>query len=142
MKEFEAVFSEGLSKGLRRDNYGERDKERLTECFNVMPMENGVKLYEALDDLNAAGVVWGGRGQDLSSLGTTTITVNVTDYITGTDIESVSVYIDDVYKGRTDANGDLEIVGIELGGHSIKMKATGYTDSDEDELLNDYILVT
>ena len=142
MKEFEAVFSEGLSKGLRADSARERNTERLTECFNVRPFRGGLALHVPMVDLNAAGVVWNGLGKSLPSLGTRDVTIDVTDYVTGGDLETVAVWVDGVSKGNTDANGELLVEGVELGGHTLKLTKTGYVDSDDDVLLNDYFMVT
>jgi len=142
MKEFEAVFSDGLGKGLRASSRRERNTERLTECFNVGPKDGGVELHEAFDSLNASGVAWGGMGQSLPSLGTRDVTFDVTDYVSGADLQTVSVWVDGVLKGTTDANGELDVADVELGGHTLKLTKTGYTDSDDDTLLNDYFMVT
>lgn len=56
MKEFEHTFDEGLFTGLRKDDEGLQ--EDLTECFNVMPIDGGVELHEALTSLDAAGITW------------------------------------------------------------------------------------
>ena len=142
MKEFEAVFSDGLGKGLRPDSRRERNTERLVECFNVVPKDGGLELYSSLSDLNDAGVSWGGMGTELPSLGTRTVTIDVTDYVSGADLETVAVWIDGVSKGNTDASGELTVEDVELGGHTLKLTKTGYTGSEDDTLLNDYFMVT
>ena len=95
-----------------------------------------------MTDLNATGVTWGGLGQWSAATTTRSITIRVTDYIDGTELQTVSVYIDNVLKGTTDANGELDVSDVETGGHTLKLTKTGYQDSDADVLLNDYIMVT
>lgn len=72
---------------------------------------------------------------------TTSITVVVKDFATDIVIPDASVYIDDVYKGKTDSTGSLTIASITAGNHSIRLTASGYLDSDEDELANDTFTV-
>jgi len=78
----------------------------------------------------------------LPSLGTRTVTIDVTDYVSGADLETVAVWIDGVSKGNTDASGELTVEDVELGGHTLKLTKTGYTGSEDDTLLNDYFMVT
>ena len=59
MKEYEFIFEEELSKGLRRDDEGfEESPVALTECFNVVPIDKGVELHEALTSMDAASITW------------------------------------------------------------------------------------
>jgi len=141
MKEFEYTFDEGLRKGLRQFSTGLRNADELVECYNLMPMEAGPDVHEPVVDFNS-DLAWGGLGKDLPSIGTRTITIDVTDYISGVDLETVSVYLDGVLKGTTDASGEITIAEVAIGGHTLKLTRTGYVDSDLDTLLNDYVLVT
>jgi len=142
MKEFEFTFDEGLNKGLRRFSNNPRNSQSLVECHNLAPSEQGLALHEAVTNLNATGVSWGGLGKWTDASDTRDITIHISDYIDTTELEDVSVYIDDVLKGTTDASGELDIDDVAVGGHTLKLTKTGYLDSDADTLLNDYIMVT
>lgn len=107
-----------------------------------MPTEAGPEAHKAVTDLNASGVSWGGLGKWSAATATRTITIRVTDYVDNSELQTVSVYIDSVLKGTTDANGELDVAGVATGGHTLKLTKTGYQDSDADDLLNDYIMVT
>lgn len=142
MKEFEFTFKEGLTKGLRRFTTGPREEQDLVECHHLVPTEKGLGLHEAVVDLNAASVTWGGLGKWTAADATRDITIHIADYIDAAELQTVSVYIDSVLKGTTDANGELDVDGVAVGGHTLKLTKTGYLDSDADTLLNDYIVVT
>ena len=142
MKEYEFTFQEGLTKGLRRHFTNPRNEQSLVECHNWRPTEAGLVTHEAVVSLNAASITWGGLGKWAAAGATRDITVHVTDYIDTTELQTVSVYIDTVLKGTTDANGDLDVDSVAVGGHTLKLTKTGYLDSDADTLLNEYIVVT
>ncbi len=82
-----------------------------------------------------------GTGSESIPITTRTITLNINDYISLEDLQTVAVYIDSIYKGLTDVNGDITITSITVGGHTIKMTKTGYINSDLDDLYNDFIMV-
>ncbi|OQY25703.1 MAG: hypothetical protein B6244_14785 [Candidatus Cloacimonetes bacterium 4572_55] len=70
------------------------------------------------------------------------ITINIKDCATEVELESVTVTIDGSWKGTTDANGNLNLSGIAVGDHTIKLTKTGYLDSDLDDLANDTFTVS
>jgi len=70
------------------------------------------------------------------------ITVIVKDYVSDVLIAEASVWVDGVYKGKTDVNGELNVGNLEAGDHTIKMSKAGYLTSDEDDLDNDDFTVT
>lgn len=142
MKEFEFTFDKGLRLGLRTHYSNPRNEQALVECHNLMPTEKGIEGHKAITDLNATGVSWGGLGKWTAAAATRDITIHVSDYIDDSELQTVSVYIDDELQGTTDANGELDIDGVAVGGHTLKLTKTGYLDSDADTLLNDYIVVT
>jgi len=142
MREFQYTFKEGLLKGLRRFTTAPRDEQGLTECHNFAPSEKGLGLHEAIVDLNATGITWGGLGKWTAAGATRDITIHVADYIDASELQTVSVYIDGVLKGTTDANGELDVDDVAVGGHTLRLTKTGYLDSDADTLLNEYIVVT
>jgi len=142
MREFEYDFSlEGLNKGLRNFSNNPRNNKALVECHNVGPGKGGPELHEPLTDLNADGITWGGEGLEDQPSTTRDITIVVKDYVTEAELPDAHVYVDGVDEGVADSNGEVNITGIELGGHSIRITLAGYLDSDADDLLNDYFVV-
>jgi len=141
MKEFEVPFN-GLSVGLRAFKNIGRNHDSLVECYNLAPRgdEEGLILHEQLISLNAAAT-WEGEGQKSGASTTRTITIYVEDYVAETDLETVAVYLDGVSKGNTNSAGELAIASVTVGGHTLKLTKTDYTDSDADTLYNDFIMV-
>jgi len=137
MKEFNYTLSEGIFKGLRRFSH---DSDNLVECHNLAPAEGGLDLHDYITSMNESAS-FGGTGFVTPSTATRTITLNVSDFVDSSDVATATVYIDAVNKGTTDANGDITITGVEVGGHALKITKTGYTDSDADDLYNDFIMV-
>ena len=142
MKEFEFTFQKGLVGGLRKHRSNPRNEQNLVECHNWRPTETGLESHEAVVSLNASSVTWSGLGKWTAAGATRDITIHIADYIDATELQTVSVYIDDVLKGTTDADGELDVDSVAVGGHTLKLTKTGYLDSDNDDLLNDYIVVT
>jgi hypothetical protein len=70
------------------------------------------------------------------------ITINIKDYVTSVNVSSATVYIDGVYAGGTDASGLLDVPNISVGDHTIRITASGYQDSDLDDLANDTFTVS
>ena len=140
MKEFNFKLKDTLFTGLRRFPNSPREGGEPVECHNLAPAEKGLELHEYVTSMNeSAG--FGGLGAESASAVTRTITINVADFISLADLITVSVYIDEVLKGTTDANGLITIASVTVGSHAIKMTKTGYSDSDVDTLLNDFIMV-
>jgi len=142
MKAFQFRFEEGLMKGLRRHSSNARNRHSLYECHNAMPEEDGLNPHEVITSLDADDISWGGEGKLSAYSPTRTITLNILDYVDDADVVGASVYVDGTLEGTTDANGEISITDIAIGTHTIKLTKTGYVDSDEDELLNDYLVVT
>ncbi len=84
---------------------------------------------------------FGGTGQEALSSVIRSITINVNDYITLEDLQTVSVYIDGSLQGTTDVDGNIAISYVTVGGHTLKLTKTGFIDSDLDNLYNDFIMV-
>ena len=141
MKEFEFTFDKGLRGGLRKHFSNPRNEQALVECHNLMPTEAGLEGHKAVNDLNTS-CSWGGLGKWTAAGATRDITIHVADYIDASELQTVTVWIDSVNKGTTDASGELDVDGVAVGGHTLKLTKTGYLDSDADTLLNDYIMVT
>lgn len=70
------------------------------------------------------------------------ITIIVYDYTTNSLISGASVWIDGIFKGTTGADGELNVASVAIGTHTLKITATGYTDSDQDELDNDEFTIS
>ena len=71
------------------------------------------------------------------SQGVQNVIIHVVDACTRFGVADASVYIDDVYVGKTNQAGKLE-VQLESGYHTIKVVADGYIPTDEDAIHNDY----
>jgi hypothetical protein len=140
MKEFNFKLDDTLFAGLRRFSNNPRENGALIECHNLAPAEKGLELHEYITSMNEAAS-FGGLGVESASAATRTITVNVADFISDDDLQTVVVFIDEVNKGTTDADGLITIADVTVGNHAIKMTKAGYTDSDADTLINDYIMV-
>ena len=57
-------------------------------------------------------------------------------------VPGVTVFLDDVDIGETDANGVISLGGLVPGStHSIRMTKDGYIPSNEDQLSNDSFVV-
>jgi hypothetical protein len=50
MKEFDFSFIEGLKKGLRSDRSNPRNSEALVECYNMKPLEKGLRPFVPLSN--------------------------------------------------------------------------------------------
>jgi hypothetical protein len=66
----------------------------------------------------------------------------VKDFATDVIIPNADVVVDGISRGSTDADGIITIIGISVGDHTIKITASNYLDSDEDELANDTFTVS
>ena len=142
MKEFPFNIKEGLTKGLRRFSTNPMNSQFMVELHNLAPSDQGLEPHETITSLNATGVTWGGVGAKAAITDTADITISLKDYIDEDDIADAAIYIDGIYIGVTDADGELDVVGVTLGGHTLRVVATGYVDSEDDDLLNDYFVVT
>lgn len=141
MREYDFTFDEGLTKGLRRFSANPTNAQALVELFNLAPSTLGLEAHETLTNLNEDDIEWGGLGAKAGATDTRDITIAVADYVEDdVDIEGAEVYIDEVLMGTTDENGELDVT-LTVGGHSIRVVAAGYVDSDQDDLLNDYFVV-
>jgi hypothetical protein len=128
--------------GLRRFDSNPKNSPAIVELYNIAPADKGVIPHPPVTSMNDATASWDGRGSKTSTPTTKDITIAIKDYVDpDVEIENASVYIDGVYKGVTDADGELLVEDIEVGGHTIKITAASYTDSDQDDLLNDYFVV-
>ena len=141
MKQGEVDLTEFMKKGLRRFEESGRNSKWLLECHNWAPAEDGLEPHETLTLLGASGVSWGGQGQYTPETIVRDITIRVTDYVDDDELSGVTVYLDGVSQGTTDANGEIDINTVTVGGHELKLTKTGYLDSDTDTLFNDYIMI-
>lgn len=142
MREYEHRLDKELIKGLKPYSNRPRNSEGLIECFNVVPYEEGVMSHTEVISPNDATKAWGATMVLPTNTTTRDITIHVTDLVSTGDVSGAMVYLDGVLEGTADANGEVTILGVSLGGHSVKITAAGYLDSDTDALFNDYIVVT
>ena len=140
MKEFNFKMEDSLFTGLRKFPYNPRRSKMLVECHNLAPAEGGLELHEYVTSMNEAAD-FNGLGAESASETIRTITLNVSDFVDLADLQTVSVYLDTVLKGTTDANGLITIADVTVGSHALKMTKAGYSDSDVDTLLNGFIMV-
>ena len=141
MKEYPFTFDDGLKKGLRRWDTNPTNEQALVECHNLAPAELGLKPHEPLKSVDASGLTWGGLGSKTEPVYLRNITIDISDYVDDDDIAGASVYIDGTLYGVTDSDGELDVVNIAVGSHSLKVTKSGYIDSDTDNLLNDDFVV-
>ena len=141
MKQKEIDLTKVLKRGLRRFAASPRNSEWLIECHNWAPTEEGIEVHETLTSLGASGIAWGGEGKYTPGAITRDITLRVTDYVDDSEIVTVAVTLDGVSKGNTDSNGEIAISGVGVGGHELVLTKTGYIDSGDDDLFNDYIMI-
>lgn len=142
MREYEHRLDKELIKGLKPYSNRPRNSEGLIECFNVVPYEEGVMSHAEVISPNDATKAWGAVMALPTNTTTRDITIHVTDLVSTGDVTGAMVYLDGVLEGTADVNGEVTILGVSLGGHSVKITAAGYLDSDTDALFNDYIVVT
>lgn len=70
------------------------------------------------------------------------ITVSYADFVTGDALPDVSVWVDGIYKGKTDSEGKLEVKQVSVNvKHTIKATKAGYLDTDSDSLANDTFII-
>jgi hypothetical protein len=137
------IISEPFKRGLRRFKYSPRNSQDFYECHNLAPEEGGAQLHEIVLSLTDDSQGWAGAGIQELPTRLRTVVIHVQDFADGvTDLETVTVYLDGVSKGTTNASGELTIADVEVGGHSVKLTKASYVDSDEDEIANDFIMVT
>jgi len=141
MRQGEVDLSPVLKRGLRRFEVSPRGSLWLLECHNLAPAEEGIEPHETVISLGASGIAWGGEGAYSSASIVRDITIRITDYVDDSELETVTVYLDGVSQGTTDANGEIDISTVTVGGHELKLTKTGYQDSDADTIFNDYIMV-
>jgi len=141
MRQAETGLDKIFRNGLRQFSNNPRNMPALVECHNLAPAEQGLEPHEEILDLGASGVSWGGKGVYVPGGITRTVTIRVSDYVDDTELSGVSVYLDEVLQGTTDSDGEIDITGVQVGGHELRLTKTSYTDSDQDNLFNDYIMV-
>ena len=142
MRQSETTFKD-ISKGLRRYKRNPRNTGGLVECFNLAPDKDELKPHDALLGLGDDTVEWDGKGVYSSSALTRSITIAVTNYDTAAVVVGITVSVDGVSKGVTDAGGELIIAGVAIGRRAIILSdLQNYYDSDDDSLCaNDAIFV-
>lgn len=136
------LLQDGLQVGLRRHEKTKRNAQALYECHNIAPDDEMPRLHETVTSMTDDSNAWPGEGIQDDYPQYRTVVIHVHDFVTDAELQTVSVYLDGVYKGVTDVNGELSIDDVVTGGHAVRLTKTNYTDSDEDEIANDFIVVT
>lgn len=63
--------------------------------------------------------------------------LTVKDACTRTVIDNAQVYVDGSYRGNTNVQGRINLGEITVGKHSLRVKKSGYQDTDNDTIAND-----
>ena len=142
MRQSETTFK-NISKGLRRYKRNPRNTGGLVECFNLAPDKEELKPHDTLLGMGDDTVAWGGEGVYTSSSLVRSITITVTEYGSSDVVGGVSIAIDGVDKGETNALGVLTIADVAIGRRAIILSdRQNFYDSDDDDLYdNDVIFV-
>ena len=109
-----------------------------SEDITYQPRNSGLKN----DPINGGGGGGGTQTEPETPVTTTPYSITVLDYSTNTILAGVSVYLNGVLIGVTNAQGLLFLGNLLPGTYSIQMKKTGYFDSYQDGLNNDSFTVT
>lgn len=141
MREYEHRLAAEFKKGLKPFANRSRNAEGLSVCLNQMPYEEGIKPHETVVSLNDATKDWGADIPLPGNVQTRDITIHIADLVSDGDIEGAMVYLDGELAGTSDAEGNVDIAAVALGGHNIKITAAGHIDSDLDYIYNDFIMV-
>ena len=136
------IFDEALRAGLRKFRHLIRNAQALQDCYNLAPHEVGLVPHEPVISLASTTQVWPGIGALTPPSRLRTLVIHTHDFFDGEVLAGVSVYLDGELKGTTDTDGELSISDVLVGGHLVKLVKSGYADSDEDAIANDFILVT
>ncbi len=142
MREYPMTLDNELLKGLTNNLFQQRGTAGLIECLNIDKEQNALAYFERATSFNDASKDWGSVTSSREFTDTRDVTINVKDFSSLQNVEGAMVYIDGVLKGTVDANGDITVIGLEVGGHSIRVEAAGYIGSAKDPLLNDVIVVS
>jgi len=140
MKEFVSSLVKELKIGLRPFSNRPRNAEGLSEAFNLEPKDEGLRAHQTVVSMNEDRD-WGEEELYTPSVETRDIILVVRNFTDLVEVEGASVYVDGVLAGIADENGEVALVDVAVGGHSIKVTATGFVNSDEDVLPNNYFTV-
>jgi len=70
------------------------------------------------------------------------ITLIYKDFVTGETLSDAQVWVDNVYRGTTDINGEILVKGLSADiQHSAKASKIGYLTTDSDSLANDNFII-
>lgn len=116
-------------------------------CFDSLKLISPIKgliIVEAYTGPYQNPLIYGTATVDFSSGAFNTprpVSLTVKDACSQQLIKGAFVYIDGNLKGQTDQNGVIALGLLSVGQHTLKITATGYTDSDKDTILNDMFTV-
>ena len=139
MREYSEPFK-ALNGGIRKHSSNIRNNHALIVCYNISPGAEGPESYEPIINFNDE-TDWEGDGVYVRPPETKDVIINARDYLDNEEIVGASVTIDGIFRGLTNEEGKITVAGLEVGGHTIQIAATGYVETALDTLSNDYFTV-
>jgi hypothetical protein len=73
--------------------------------------------------------------------GERSVIIDVRGYCTDAAVAGATVYVDGTPCGATDADGLIIVNNLAAGSHTLRVTASGFIDSDQDDLVNDQFTV-
>jgi len=105
---------------------------------------NSVKasITATFEDISSSCCCSSSSISSVSAVQTTSVTLLYKDFVTGAVLEGVSVSVDGVRKGTTNAKGEITIYDIRTNRtHTLKASKEGYLTTDSDSLANDSFVI-
>jgi len=68
--------------------------------------------------------------------GSKDVALNVSNWASGVNISEVDVEVDGDWAGQTDIDGNINLTGVSVGDHAVKLTKDGYLQSDLDDIEN------
>jgi len=115
----------------------------ISECNNdELSAEISAEFEAVSTSASSASLSSISSSSSQSEIATTTIVLHYKDFVTGYSLGDVSVYIDGISRGRTNANGKLTVHGITVNTvHTLRASKKGYLNTDSDSLENDQFII-
>jgi len=117
--------------GVLRVSYRTYYDELVASCDR-----EGTQLIVAQKETGAAyiNVSWVEKKKE--------VVLVVKDACTRAFIEGAKVYVDGKFVGLTDSSGRINLGKVPVGKHSLRVVKEGYQPTDEDNIKNDYFIVS
>jgi len=98
--------------------------------------EEGIQLVIVQKELKATyiSINWKETKKD--------VVITVKDACTRAVVEGAKVYVDGKFVGLTDSKGQVKLGKIKAGKHSIRVVKEGYQPTDQDNIKNDYFVIS